>query len=184
MRKIKTGKRSVKASGKQQMEKQFLHGPAKWASQITKEVNVSRKKEDKLVNAISKVKSQLKTAEIRVRAAKNNANKKQLNVAKKTHGNIVKTHLQLSNQLQEIKKTLEALANKQAKVINLRKQLSQFESEWTKVSRKPSAKAKVKTTKQKISRMEPPTVKQPQHEPVEMTLIENVMLDEATKIAS
>lgn len=194
MRKNKAGKRTaakrqtpVRSSSR--TEKDCLQAPLKWAAQITKEVNACRQQKSKLDTALNKAKSELKTAEARVKAAskaKNSpAGKKELNAAKKAHAVILKSFTQLNKDAQQASKTLQGLNASQAKLLDLRKQLGKFETEWSKKPKaaakpasKPKAKSRRTVTRAKIVPL------QPLQETTPNPFTEELRLDETVETGS
>ncbi|EKD72082.1 MAG: hypothetical protein ACD_46C00014G0003 [uncultured bacterium] len=145
----------------QQIEKDLLSAPAQLIAQLTKEAASYKQKETKLKISLNKVKGQLAQIQKRIDAfTKSNtaASKKQLKTAKKTLTTLIASQKTLNKELQDTTKSIELTNTKIAKMNALRKQLSQFEKDWTKKARalktktisKPKAKRTVKKTKAPI----------------------------------
>jgi hypothetical protein len=174
----------------QKMEKDFLQAPAKLAAQLNKEISPLKQKESKLKTAINKIREQLKNSEKRIQTAKTkptSIGKKQLHAAKKGHSNILKTHITLNKQLQEITKSLETVAAKQAKFIALRKHLNQFKKEWAKeakiIKTKANTKIKTKAPTKRTSKLKTSPIEHPQTEHVER-MMDETRFDETTEATS
>lgn len=196
MRRNKTAKRAASkprqarnTSSLNQLEKDYLTAPAKLAAQIAKEISASRQQENKLKKAVNKAQAQVKAADARVKNAakvKTAAGKKQLNTAKKVHGEAVRIQATLGKQLQEVSKTLNGLFYKQDKFTTIGKYVSQFDKQWAKDSKKASvkAKSKAKTQTKKAKSKTQPHQQVQQFDNIETVTFDTVRLDEPTEMAS
>lgn len=154
----KTAKRAAKRRTKitaavtwQQMEKDFQTAPTKMAAQLTKDVSNHRKKQSGLQIEINKIKERVKKTETRINTAKKIkhtiAGHKQLKAASKEQQNLNKTLASLNKELSTIIKSIDAAAQKQTKLLALRKNISQFDKTWASQAKKlKAAKATQKTT--------------------------------------
>lgn len=182
---------SVLASVKK-TEISLMQTPSKLAAQLNKEINALKKIEIKLKNAISKNKTLVKNAEMRIESVTKSKNtpssKKKLMKAKKIFGQAIKSYDELDNKLQDIVTRLAALSQQQTRLISLNKYLGQFEKEWAK-SKKTSSKAEAKKTKAKarskakIKLVTSPAAEQPAV-PADEVTFDDLRFDEVTELAS
>src|SRR5438046_6065692 len=133
----------------QKMEMDLIKTPSKMSAQLDKEIKTFQKQENKLTKALSKINKQIKKAESRIQAAskakKPAAGKKQLKVARKMYEQAEVAYTTTNKQMQAVSDTLENALAQQAKFIALGKCLNQFNSEWSKTSKKAKSEAKAKT---------------------------------------
>lgn len=174
MARKKIAKRSAKrpasqSSSLQKMEKEFLGIPRKLAEQLNKEIKALRQKESKLKAAVAKSKTKVKSSEMKLKNAsaksKTPSSKKQLSTLKKSHAKTMQSHAALEKQLSEASNSISASSNSHAKLVALRKHLTQFDKDWnnkakanqtTKATKtaKPQAKKKVKLAKSKVDKQQ------------------------------
>lgn len=156
----KTAKRSSKRgtvknsmSHYQTIEKEFMGIPGKFASQVKKDIQTHKQKENKLKAAWNKSKKAVKTAETRVKAATKNkttvAGKKTWNTSKKAYAEAVSHHSGLKKQMTEMSDVVGTLVAKHAKLSALSKNLTQFNRDWTKQAKTALATKATKKTKTK-----------------------------------
>lgn len=186
-------KKTAKRSSKRQMsssfanqQQNFIKIPAKLSMLLNQDMMGLKQKENKLKNALNKVKAQFKKAETKIKAAVKSKNKKQLKTAKKMCGKIVKMQSALKKQLEEATKSVEKMALQQSKMIALRKHISQFEKEWSKNLKKLKLKAKPTKSKTKVRgkrKSKLPMDEKSQTEPFFKTE-EETILDETTELTS
>lgn len=156
----KTAKRQVKRKPNAQnkiaytlskLEKDFHDAPAKLLKQFNKEVDLHKQKEKKTKTVLLKAKSQLKHLEARLKQTAKSKNttmgRKRYQASKKALAKHNQLVLELNSKLKEITKLLTIAMNKQEKLQALRKQLSQFEKDWIKQSKKLKAKSSAKKRK-------------------------------------
>lgn len=164
----------------QQIEKDFLQTPSKITTQLNKEVATLKQQDKKLKAAVDKLTTQ--AAKAKSTSAKK-ATEKKLKTATATW--------------QANAKTLAQLTVQQAKTIELRKQLSQFEKNWSKKAKdllskaiakampkpKPTPKAKPKKTTAKAATYIKPVTVQPIVESFE-TSFDDARQEEAVETTS
>lgn len=167
------------------MEKDLLATPAKLATQLDKEINAQKQKENKSIKALNKIKAAVANAEARSKDAQSKTTptaKKQFKKFKKAYAVAIKMQAIADKQHQDISITLESLINKQSKLIEMNKYLNQFEKEWSKNSKKMHAKPKAskKSAKVKVTASRD---QQPQIDRMEM-LVDSTQVNEPTELAS
>lgn len=178
----------------QKLEMDLLQAPSKLADQLDKEINATKKQENKLIKALNKVQKQVTKAEARIKSAEkaksSHAGKKQFKIGKKMYKEAAAAYSEINKQLQAVTNTLAALLDKQSKFIALGKQLNQFNKEWIKSAKQAKAKAKSKPQAKKTrakskskNKAESRVVEQFHTQPVETTM-EDSSLDEITELAS
>ena len=136
-----SAKRSAKISfltSAESMLKEFKTMPAKLTVQLRQDLRLLKQQETAL-------KISLKKAQLREKAAKSKqadlistlktrysaTTKKQLNAAKKSFGQIAQIVAKLTTQLDNIKNEAHTLAQHQAKLAALHKNIAEFEKNWS-----------------------------------------------------
>lgn len=129
----------------QKMEMELLKVPAKMAATLGKEINANKKQEAKLNKAMNKLNKQIHKIEAQISSAENaknaKAGKKKLKVATKMYNKAADSQALVNKQLVSVANTLQGLLSQQDKFAALEKALKQFNSEWSKTSKKKKSKS-------------------------------------------
>ncbi|HEX4046176.1 MAG TPA: hypothetical protein VHZ76_10985 [Gammaproteobacteria bacterium] len=189
MARKKTAKRQVsKRDGLsiiKKLEKDFLTAPAKLTASFNKAIKALKKQKSKLEGALNRISGQVKKGEKRLGQALQSTTSKGKKLAKtekKALAKTTKNRAQLTKQLQQLTKSIEETANKQEKILALRKQLSQFEKEWRPTQSKSTANIKAKAKKSAIDA--PKTRSNIQPTAANEILLEEIIEEETSESAT